>query len=218
MSRGPILAVVFDLDGVLVDTEPMHLAATRALIAPAELEVEAYERFIGRGGFKEWLEATYGIPRAVIDAGYTPLFLEELARDGLVPLDGAEELLDGIEARGVPVAVASQSSRSWVEATLEAAGLRQRFEVISTAEEAGADKPAPDVYLHAAAALNIEAARGLAVEDSVAGVRSAADAGMVVVQSRQASFAQQAQPGVHAVVASLRDFDLDWLDHPPSAR
>jgi HAD superfamily hydrolase (TIGR01509 family) len=218
VSGDPVRAVVFDLDGVLVDTEPMHLAATRALIAPAELEVEAYERFIGRGGFKEWLEATYGIARAIIDERYTPLFFEELSRDGLEPLDGALDLIEAIARRPLPLAVASQSSRSWVEATLEAASLHTRFEAVSTAEEAGADKPAPDVYLHAAEALGVPASRCLAVEDSVHGVRSAVDAGMVVVQSRQASFPQEPQPGVRAVIASLREFDLGWLDHPPSAR
>lgn len=217
MTRGPILAVVFDLDGVLVDTEPLHLAATRALIAPAVLDDEAYEQFIGRGGFKEWLEATYGVPRAVIDARYTPLFLEQLAH-GLNPLDGALELIEALRQRALPLAVASQSSRPWVEATLNAAGLRAHFGAISTAEEAGADKPAPAVYLHAADALGIKAARCLAIEDSVHGVRSAADAGMTVVQSRQASFAQEAQPGAHAVIVSLRDFDLGWLDRPPGPR
>ncbi|MEZ4501376.1 MAG: HAD-IA family hydrolase [Dehalococcoidia bacterium] len=217
MSRGPILAVVFDLDGVLVDTEPLHLAATRVLITPATLEDADYEQFIGRGGFKEWLEATYGVPRAVIDARYTPLFLEELTH-GLPPLDGAVELLEAIRARGLPLAVASQSSRPWVEATLEAAALRSSFDAISTAEEAGADKPAPDVYLHAADALGIEAARCLAVEDSVHGVESAVGAGMTVVQSRQTAFAAPPQPGADAVIDSLRAFDLGWLDRPPGPR
>lgn len=217
MTPDPVLAVVFDLDGVLVDTEPLHLAATRALIAPATLDDEAYEQFIGRGGFKEWLEATYGLPRAVIDARYTPLFLEQLER-GLDPLDGAIDLIEAMRMRGLPLAVASQSSRLWVEATLEAARLRTHFEAISTAEEAGADKPAPDVYLHAADALGIQAARCLAVEDSVHGVRSAADAGMTVVQSRQTAFAAAPQPAAHAVIASLREFDLAWLDRPPGPR
>ena len=210
-----IEAVIFDLDGVLVDTEPVHLAATRALIAPAELELTQYERFIGRGGFKEWLEATYEIARSEIDARYSDLFYAELERDGLRPLAGAVELIEAIEARGRGLAVASQSSRAWVEATLRTAGLERHFPLVVTAAEAGADKPAPDVYLHAARTLDVAPRNCIAVEDSVHGVASAAAAGMTVVQSTQSSFPQPRQPGAHAVIASLAAFDVGWLDAPP---
>ena len=210
-----IEAVIFDLDGVLVDTEPLHLAATRALIAPAALRLEQYEQFIGRGGFKEWLEATYGIPRATIDARYTALFFVEMEQDPPQPLDGATALIDALATKGVALAVASQSSRSWVDATLVAAGLAERFTHIVTAEEAGADKPAPDVYLHAARLVGVQPAACIAVEDSIHGVASAHAAGMTVVQATQASFAQPAQKSADAVVASLRDFDLGWLRSPP---
>ena len=210
-----IEAVIFDLDGVLVDTEPLHLAATRALIAPAELAAGEYERFIGRGGFKEWLEATYDIARTEIDAHYGDLFYAELERNGLRPLDGAVELIEAIEARDRRLAVASQSSRAWVEATLQTAGLERHFPLVATAEEAGADKPAPDVYLHAARMLDVAPRDCIAVEDSAHGVASAGAAGMIVVQSTQASFSQPRQPGTHAVITALADFDLGWLDAPP---
>ena len=85
---GEIAAVVFDMDGVLVDTEPLHMAATQALIAPAELTMEQYEQFIGRGGFKEWLAETYPITMEEIDAGYSDAFRAELASEPLEPLDG----------------------------------------------------------------------------------------------------------------------------------
>ena len=210
-----IEAVIFDLDGVLVDTEPLHLAATRALIAPAELAVDEYERFIGRGGFKEWLEATYDIARPEINERYSDLFYAELERDGLRPLDGTVTLIEAIEARDRSLAVASQSSRPWVEATLRTAGLERYFPLVVTAAEAGADKPAPDVYLHATRKLDVAPRDCIAVEDSVHGVASAGAAGMTVVQSTQASFSQPRQPGAHAVIASLADFDIGWLDAPP---
>lgn len=210
--RGPVSAVVFDLDGVLVDTEPLHLAATRALVAPAELSEEAYQQFIGRGGFKEWLEATYGIPGAEITDRYTDLFFAELAREPLPALAGATDLLDAIDARGLGLAVASQSARPWVEATLRAASLEARFPLVVTAAEAGADKPAPDIYLHAARSLGVEPGACIAIEDSVHGVASASAAGMRVVQTTQASFTPPRQPGADALLSSLRDFDPAWLD------
>ena len=214
-SERTVAAVIFDLDGVLVDTEPMHLAATRALIAPAEISNEQYERFIGRGGFKQWIESTYGIARAEIDARSSDLFYAELERASLEPLPGAVELIEAIGARGLGLAVASQSSRAWVQATLRSAGLDDRIPLIVTTQEVGADKPAPDVYLRAAERLDVAPGQCIAIEDSVHGVASASAAGMRVVQSTQASFSPPRQPGAHAVIASLRDFDAGWLDGEP---
>ena len=207
-----VAAVIFDLDGVLADTEPMHLAATRALVAPAELETEAYERFIGRGGFTEWLTETYGIEAGEIEARYSQLFYAELERGSLRPLPGAVELIEAIDARGLALAVASQSSSAWVEATLRAVGLDDRLPLIVTAEEVGHDKPAPDIYLQAARLVGAAPEACIAIEDSVHGVAAAAAAGLLVVQSTQASFAAQRQPGAQALIGSLRDFDLSWLD------
>ena len=212
-----VAAVIFDLDGVLVDTEPVHLAATRALIAPAEISNEQYERFIGRGGFKEWIESTYGIARAEIDARSSELFYAEIERASLAPLPGAVELIEAIGARGLGRAVASQSSRAWVQATLRSAALDDRIPLIVTTEEVGADKPAPDVYLRAAERLDVAPGQCIAIEDSVHGVASASAAGMRVVQSTQASFSPPRQPGAHAVIASLRDFAPGWLDGEPLA-
>ncbi len=212
-----VAAVIFDLDGVLVDTEPVHLAATRALIAPAEISNEQYERFIGRGGFKQWIESTYGIARAEMDERSSDLFYVELERASLEPLPGAVELIEAIGVRGLGLAVASQSSRAWVQRTLQSVGLDDRIPLIVTTEEVGADKPAPDVYLRAAERLDVEPRGCIAIEDSVHGVASASAAGMRVVQSTQASFSPPRQPGAHAVIASLRDFDRGWLDGEPLA-
>lgn len=212
-----IEAVVFDLDGVLVDTELQHLEATKALVAPAELLVEEYKTFIGGGPYLEWMEATYGIRLEEFESRYTALFLEELAREVIEPLDGARELIATLRARGLALAVASQSSRAWIEATLAAVALDRAFDAIATAQDTRS-KPAPDVYLDAAGRLGVAPASCLAIEDSAHGVRAAVEAGMVVVQSRQSSFPQPPQAGVAAVIDTLRAFELGWLDHPPARR
>ena len=212
MSGAPVAAVIFDLDGVLVDTEPVHLAATRALIAPATIDDETYEGFIGRGGFKQWLAEHSGIPVDQIGPRYDELFLVALKAANITPLEGAEAVLAAISARGLPIAVASQSSRSWVEATLDAARLRGHFRTIATAAEAGADKPAPDVYLRAAALAGVAPEACIAIEDSIPGVASAHAAGMRVVQLRQASLTPPPQPDASVVIERWSDFDERWLD------
>lgn len=215
---GAVEAVVFDLDGVLVDTEPVHLAATRALIAPAELTDEVYEQFIGTGGFNRWLAANYEITVEEIHERYSGLVRDEIERAELGPIDGAVELLEAIGGRGVALAVASQSSRGTVESTLQSVGLARYFPVIVTAGEAGRDKPAPDVYLLAAERLGVAPTACIAVEDSVHGIASASAAGLWVVQSTQASFTPPPQAEAGAVVGSLRDFDVGWLDGRSAGR
>lgn len=212
-----IEALVFDLDGVLADTELVHLAAARALVAPAELPMSEYERFIGTSGFSEWISATYGLTREQIHVDYDRLFHEHLETHGLEPMPGAHKLFDAVEERGLALAVASQSSRRWVEATLDAIGLRERVPLIVTSADVAQGKPAPDIYLNVTERLAVAPASAIAIEDSVHGVAAAAAAGMVVVQSTQASITPPPQPGAHALIDSLEAFDLRWFDEPPGS-
>jgi HAD superfamily hydrolase (TIGR01509 family) len=213
-----IEALVFDLDGVLADTEVVHLAAARALVAPAELPMSEYERFIGTSGFGEWISATYGLTRDEIRVNYDRLFHEHLATHGLDAMAGAHQLFDAVEKRGLALAVASQSSRGWVEATLDAIGLLGRVPLIVTSADVPQGKPAPDIYLRVTEQLAVAPAAAIAIEDSAHGVAAASAAGMVVVQSTQASITPPPQPGAHALIESLEDFDLSWFDSPPAAR
>jgi HAD superfamily hydrolase (TIGR01509 family) len=207
----PVEAVVLDLDGVLVDTEPVHLSSSRALVAPGVISDADYARFIGTGGFKEWIEETYGVPAAEFTTRYSALFYAELEAAPLVPFEGVRALLEALSERGIPAAVASQSSRDWVEATLQSAGLLEALPCFVSAEEVARGKPAPDVYLRAAERLGVDPSRCIAVEDSVHGIASAVAAGMWVVQSTQASITPPPQPNAYAVIASLASFDIGWL-------
>jgi HAD superfamily hydrolase (TIGR01509 family) len=214
--RAPIAAVIFDLDGVLVDAEPVHRAASRRLVAPHVLTDAEYAAFIGAsiGAFAVWLRERYALrePPEAIAARYDTRVSAELESQRLPAFDGAHALLAALRARGLPLAVASQSLPRWVELTLASAGLAAAFHVVVAADAVARAKPAPDIYMHAAALLGVPAARCLAIEDSIPGVASAVAAGMTVVQSQQASTAVERQPGVFATVASLRVFELGWLD------
>jgi HAD superfamily hydrolase (TIGR01509 family) len=218
-APAPIAAVVFDLDGVLVDAELVHRVASRRLVAPEMLTDEEYAAFVGTGiePFAEWVRRRYAVaePVAAIVARYDALVSAELAAQRLPAFDGAHELLGTLRARGLPLALASQSLPRWVELTLAGAGLARAFDVVLAADAAARAKPAPDLYLHAAARLSVAPARCLAIEDSIPGVAAAVAAGMRVVQSRQASTAVSPQPGIFAAIDSLRAFDLRWLDGAP---
>lgn len=205
-------AVVFDMDGVLVDTEPVHYATARALVAPDDLPMSDYERFIGTSGFVAWLHETYGIPEDQIRSRSSELFFEQLEENGLDAMPGAVALIEAIRDCGLATAVVTMTQPDWTEATLRAAGLREHFEVVVTVRDVEHGKPAPDLYLHAASTLGVEPARSLAVEDSIHGLTAAAAAGMHVVQLRQATFVPAPQPTAHAVIDTLEAFDTSWLN------
>lgn len=208
-----IEAVISDLDGTLVDSERLYLEATRAVLVPASISTSVYESWIGRGGFSAWVETTYGIPRDLFRTRVLEEFVRALERDPAPAIDGAGDLLGSLAARGLPLAVASQSSHALIEAALRASRLTHYFTAVVSVQDVGnVGKPAPDVYLHAARRLGVPPVACLAIEDSIVGVRSALAAGMRVVQSRGTSFPAPPQPGVHAVIESLREFDVHWLE------
>jgi len=211
-----IEAVIFDLDGVLVDSEPAHKAASRRLVAPALLSDEEYSGFVGVSleAFIGWVRDRYALEAALeeIAARYDVLVVEEVLGARLPPLDGAVELLETLRGRGLPLAVASQSQPHWVAGTLATAGLDAYFDLVVAADAVTRAKPEPDIYLHVAELLGVQPTNCLVVEDSVPGVRAGLTAGMTVVQSRQSATPMPPQPGAHHVIASLRDFDLGWLE------
>ncbi|KUJ69652.1 hydrolase [Streptomyces albus subsp. albus] len=180
----PRSAVVFDLDGTLVDSEPRYFEAARRTLA--RYGVTAYDwaehtRFIGIGT-RETLAALREKYR--IDAGVEELLAEkdrrylELTRAGTVVFPGMRALVERLHAAGHRLAVASGSSRAVIEAVLAGTGLAALLPVSVAAEEVARGKPAPDVFLEAARRLGAEPAECVVVEDAAPGAEAARRAGM----------------------------------------
>jgi HAD superfamily hydrolase (TIGR01509 family) len=173
--------VIFDCDGVLVDSE--RIAVRIDAMVLAELgwplsEQEVIERFLGRSEayMVEQIELALGRELAADwDAAYRPLYRRAFEAE-LEPVDGVIEALDAIAA---PTCVASSSSHDRLRHTLGLTGLVERFDGrIFSADDVENGKPAPDLFLHAAAALGADPARCAVVEDSRYGVEAARAAGM----------------------------------------
>jgi HAD superfamily hydrolase (TIGR01509 family) len=178
-------AVIFDLDGVLVDSEAAWNDARRKVAEESggTWRADAQRAMMGMSSL-EWaryMREQLGVPlseeeisRAVAKR------LERLYRTRLPLIAGAREAATALALRW-PLALASSANRPIIELVLELAGLSDRFQAVVSSEEVAHGKPAPDVYLEAARRIGCEPARCAAVEDSANGLRAAAAAGMRVI-------------------------------------
>jgi HAD superfamily hydrolase (TIGR01509 family) len=178
-------AVVFDLDGVLLDSEQRWNEAKEAVTGESggRWRDDAATAMMGMSS-PEWsayMRDELGVPlsaEAINDA-----VVERMAAGyerELPLLPGAIDAVEALAARW-PLGLASSSNREIIDAFLDLSGLGDRFRVTVSSEEVGRGKPAPDVYVEVAARLGADATRCVAVEDSANGLRAAVAAGMVVI-------------------------------------
>lgn len=182
----PIEAVIFDMDGTLHDTETVyHRALTSAVAAVGFTVSESFcHGLIGIPGketdqmLKEHLGPAF--PFDEYDRLYDA-HCEALLAEGIKLKPGALELLDHLDARRIPRAVATSASRRAAKLHLGRSGLAVRFAIVVTRDDVTRGKPHPDPFLEAAARLDVSPGQCLAVEDSFNGIRAAAAAGMMPV-------------------------------------
>ena len=196
----PVEAVVFDMDGLLVDTEAVVRAAMIACARGqgADLPDRVIHRMIGlpRGASDAVAREHFGpaFDYAAFDAAVEARVLDACDA-GIALKAGVVELLDHLEARGLPAAIATSSSHTAVKRTLGPSGVLGRFRAVVAAGDYERGKPAPDPFLAAARRLAADPARCLALEDSHNGVRAAHAAGMMTVMA----------PDLLAPTAEMRD-------------
>jgi len=178
-------AVVFDLDGVLLDTEELWDEARRQLAEErgAGWPDDAQRAMMGMSSpeWSRYMHDVIGLPEPPeqISAEVVQR-LEALYRERLPLVPGALEAVRRIGARW-PLGIASSSNRPLIDLVLELTGTRDLFRATVSSEEVESGKPAPDVYLEAARRVGVDPASGVAIEDSENGIRSASAAGMHVV-------------------------------------
>jgi HAD superfamily hydrolase (TIGR01509 family) len=185
VSESPTAAVIFDLDGVLLDSESAWVRVKREYTEETggHWEERATVEMLGMSS-TEWStymhdELGVPVPPAKISSDVANK-LVDLYRERLPLLPGAVEAVDSLAGQW-PLGVASSSNRNVIDLALELAGIADCFGATVSSEEVAAGKPAPDVYLEAARRLGVKPAACAAIEDSTNGIRSAHAAGMMVV-------------------------------------
>jgi HAD superfamily hydrolase (TIGR01509 family) len=212
----PVAALVFDFDGLMVDTESAEYEAIRRVYADhgAHLALEAWLPVVGAAVAPDWvadLEGSVGEPldRAALLAARQAYSAAVLADAPLLP--GVATLLDAAHRAGISCGVASNSSLDWVARHLDRIGLSGRFEVIVTIEQVERGKPAPEPYLVAVAALGADPRHAVAFEDSEIGVAAATAAGLYTVAVPGPMSRRHDVSAADMVVASLDEVTLDRL-------
>jgi HAD superfamily hydrolase (TIGR01509 family) len=198
--------VIFDCDGVLVDSESASAAAWRAALARFDYDIDAVT-FAGFVGTTDSALAAAFAPR--IGAGVEEVLdAAEAEMRGIVGqgLNAFPDALALVERLAVPIAVASNSDRWRLEVVLAAAGVRGLFDVTVAGDEVAEPKPAPDVYLRVAALLGIDPRDCVVIEDSPTGVVAARAAAMGVVAVRRGHFADEVLMAADRIVDSLDEF------------
>ena len=200
-ENGTPRAVLFDMDGVLVDSHDAHLRSWRRLAAENDLPFDA-PAFVRGFGRKSREIITGWWPGRAGDAERLAARKEDLYRADVrrqfPPGDGAAELVRALAAAGYRLAVASSGPPQNVVLVLDALGVADRFDAVVTGEDVTRGKPDPEVFLAAAQRLGVPPARCLVVEDAPLGVRAAHRGGMAAL----------------AVLSTGRRAE-DFVDDPP---
>lgn len=212
-------AVVFDMDGVLVDSEPAFFEGVNKILEPAgkRIEWERYKQLLGTSTSHTWrnvLEIVGLDPETAKPYAerYGDVMLELLGQPRS-PLPGVEALITSLRERGTPLGLATSSWREWMEALLGGAGLPlDSFDALVWRQMVERSKPAPDLYLKAAELLGVPAQECIAVEDTVPGIAATQAAGMFCVQVRAASSAGLPIEEADLVIDSLEQFPIEMLD------
>lgn len=212
MKNSVIKAVIFDMDGVLVNSEPHHVKIERKIFSEigANISSEEHAGYMGTASDEMWLN--------VVARHGTSLSVEELLEMGnqrvinyfsvlkeLKPIEGLVPVLNKLQEHNIPLAVASSSSAQVVDLILAKSGLKHYFRVVVSGQMVEKSKPEPDIFFKAAAQLQIEPPNCLVIEDSTNGIRAAKSAGMVCVAYRGEGFTNQDQSMADRVITDFNE-------------
>ncbi|NVN78233.1 HAD-IA family hydrolase [Enterococcus avium] len=210
-------AIIFDMDGVLVDSEYTYFQSKSQILSEAGHEVEdSYHfQFMGTTSDYMWekMKQEFSLPLSVAEyiQQMTALRQAMIKRDGIRVIPHVQEFVKGLSQAGLKLAVASSSSLAEIKVNLAEIGLSEYFSEVVCTEEVEHSKPAPDVYLAAAERIGIVPENCLGIEDTKNGTGAVRNAGMVCVGFANPAFPKQDLAFADRVVSSFSELDADSL-------
>ena len=214
-----IHAIIFDMDGVLIDSQPMHYLGDQKTLAAhgVNVPVEEMTAYAGTTNqlrfelFKEKYHLESSIESLIREREETMIRL--VRESDAVPTAGSVNLLKSIKTAGLKTAVASSSSYPFIYAVLEKLGIVSYFDLIFSGEDVKNGKPAPDVFLETCVKLGETPKSCVVIEDSANGVLAAVRAGMTCLGYQNPTSGEQDLSKANAVIDDFRTIDADFLIH-----
>ena len=212
-------AFIFDMDGVIIDSEHIHarakLATLREYGVGLPVEELNLEHYVGRSAKEFWIDMKERFPdiftedwQVMANKKYEK-YMEILNNDkNLKPIDGLPELLQRLKAAGYKIGLASSSVRPMVNMVLNRFGIMDYFAALTTGDEVVNAKPAPEIYLLAAKKLGMAPADCTVVEDANAGVRAAKAAGMKCIAVQNPNSGEQNLSMADEIIKKYEDIKL----------
>lgn len=213
-----IRAVIFDMDGVLIDSQPMHYEGDRQTLASCGIDapIEEMTAYAGTTNrlrftlFKEKYDLAENIDTLIEKR--EKIMIDIVNESNAVPTAGVVELLRDIRKCGLKTAVASSSSYPFIYAVLRKLHIEDYFDLIFSGESVPNGKPAPDVFLETAGKLGIDPSECAVVEDSANGVLAAVRAGMHCVGYQNPTSGEQDLSLAIIVIDDFRKINAGWLE------
>ena len=210
-----VKAVLFDMDGVIIDSEPMHYRLSKLYYSELGLDItdEEYYTFVGLGDIEIFtrLIEKYGLKQDLDELvnTYQQRYIDHLRSiTDEKPIRGVDVLIKELHQRGIHLALGSSATRGNIEAVLEYFKLRNYFEVVVSGSEMERSKPFPDIYIKAAKELAVDPSECIVIEDSANGVKAAKAAGMKCIAYRNPNSGDQDLSLADRVIDSFEGLDL----------
>ena len=177
-------AVIFDMDGVLVDSEPIHFEVDKRVMSKCGVDIsdDVLNDYVGISNPEMWidLKRKYSLKESVDELlrCQSGMKIQVLNSIEIEPIPGIRELLDDLFGNRVVMGIASSSPRFFIEAVIDKFGIRHYFKTVMSGEEVKRGKPEPDLFLRTAELMQVAPEECVVIEDSGHGVKAALSAGM----------------------------------------
>lgn len=211
-----IKAFIFDMDGVIIDSEPLHFESDKRVLKDYNIEITHNELidYVGVTNSQMWSEL---IEKYSLSAKLEELLEKQniykkhlFGAGELEAVAGIKELIDVLKKNGILIGLASSSSMDFIELILKNLKLYEAFDIIVSGEEVSNSKPSPDIFLKAAELLKVHPSQCMVLEDSGHGVKAAKSAGMKCIAYRNPNSGSQDLSLSDIVIDSIEK--INWLN------
>lgn len=211
-------AVIFDMDGVIIDSEPLYFKIQNELFKEMGFSVSKseYNTFVGSGMQLMWekLSSKHNLPYTIhqlISMNNKLIYKTFSELPLLTATEGFHTFLDSLKRRNVKTAVASSTSKKTINVILSRLNVIQKFDTIVSSEEVQFGKPEPDIFLEAARRINVKTEKCVVIEDSALGVQAAGKAGMRCIGFTNNNSGNQDLSTANVIVNSFSNIDLESI-------